>query len=112
MSYWEGSICTHDQNKEVWDLERYLLYFVVSASREKLKKLPLYWYGLINAIDLYLHHQSYSPFLPLPSYLTEEERAENVRNLIQRHNLKVLMEKCKWDPNDPFTNNYHPDDDE
>lgn len=117
MSYWEGigsnlGVCTHDQSKEVWNLERYLLYFVVFASREKRKKLPMYWYGLFNAIDLYLHHQHYSPFLPLSPYVTEEERVKNAEGLIREYNLKILIEKFKWDPNDPYANNYRPDLDE
>lgn len=83
MSYWEQARRPdHSTSKEKWTVERFLLTLIAAAYSQREKELPLRSFGTYNALLCYLKHQHYSPFLPLPHYMTEEQRQKNIDGLI------------------------------
>ena len=58
-------------NTLVGQFEYWTLTIMREAFQRNLDNWPSTYYGGLNSIDLYLHHNAYSPFLPLAYYLKQ-----------------------------------------
>lgn len=65
-------------------VEYLLCGLIKAAAVEAVQKLPLYWFGTYNALDLYLGHPHYSPFMELPKNWSKEKRTKWIQALVDR----------------------------
>lgn len=84
-------------------LEEWICLYVLAAEREAGARTPSYFYGITNAVHLYLEHPAYSPFKPLPEYCTQRQRSENIAQITKLDPKTLLnsagkfMSQEEWD---------------
>lgn len=87
--------------------EYWLLTIIQTAFQRKLDTWPSTYFGGLNSIDLYLNHESYSPFLQQPYYLdapmelewrqdTADYVAEQLRRERNHEKRQVLVQELVW----------------
>lgn len=94
-------------NTPMGQFEYWLLTIMRTAFQRNLDKWPSTYYGGLNAIDLYLNHESYSPFLQQPECLTDimvadwtQDTADYVAEQLRRQRdhepRQVLVQELVW----------------
>lgn len=94
-------------------LEEWVCLLLLAAEREA--HTPSYFYGITNAIKLYLEHPAYSPFKPMPVWCSPQQREKNIAELVSKPDPKTLtnhagkyMSQAEW--NDQCRDKWEKDD--
>jgi hypothetical protein len=74
-------------------VEYLLLGLIKAAAVDAVQKLPLYWMGTYNALDLYMGHPDYSPFMERNTYCSEERREKWIQSLVTRESPETRPQR-------------------